>query len=174
MIRKIPINRKRVPTVLVVSILLSFGFGHVIFFPDDRSVIGSSNRIFFAILLPVLLLYVVITFADFMKTKFDKNAGFGITETGVLDNLSLFSCGEILWSEISTAEMANMLGVHVLVIKVRNPHQFLTGKNLITRYMLKKYIKKWGSPIVVSEKRVNYDLNELKATILACLPPTVA
>ena len=78
MIRKIPINRKRVPTVLVVSILLSFGFGHVIFFPDDRSVIGSSNRIFFAILLPVLLLYVVITFADFMKKKFDKNAGFGI------------------------------------------------------------------------------------------------
>jgi len=160
--------------MLVISILLSLGFGHLIFFPDERSIIGSFNRGFFAIVEPVLLFYVVITFADFMKTKFDKNAGFEITETGIFDNLSIFSCGEIRWMDISTVEMVKMLEVNVLVIKVRNPHQFLTGKNAITRYILKRYIKKWGSPIVVSEKRVNYNLNELKATIQACLPPSLA
>jgi hypothetical protein len=171
--RKIPINRKRVPAMLVVSILLSLGLGHLIFFPENKSIIGSFNRISFAIAFPVLLFYVVITFADFMKTKFDKNAGFEITETGIFDNLSIFSCGEIRWSDISTVEMIRMFEVNALVIKVRNPHQFLTGKNVLTRYMLKRYIKSSGSPIVISEKRVNYDLNELKANILACLPPTL-
>jgi len=76
--RKIPINRKRVPQMLVISILVSFGLGHLIFFPENKSIIGSFNRISLAIVFPVLLFYVVITFADFMKKKFDKNAGFGI------------------------------------------------------------------------------------------------
>jgi hypothetical protein len=172
--RKIPINRNRIPALLIVGLLLSIGFGHAIFFPDNTLIVGPANRIFFALVLPVLLFYVVISFADFMKTRFDKNAGFELTEIGVFDNLSIFSCGEICWSDISTVEITKMHEVHVLVIKLHDPHKYLTGKNAIKRYILKKYIKKWGSPIVVSEKRVNYDLNELKETILACLPSKLA
>jgi hypothetical protein len=43
-------------------------------------------------------------------------------------------------------------------------------KNIVQRYVLKRYIKKWGSPIVISEKRVDYKLDDIKQTILTKKP----
>jgi hypothetical protein len=79
--RKIPINRKRFPGLLVVTFLLFLGFGHAAFFPE----------------------------------------------------------------------------------------KYLAGKNAITRRSLKRTIKRWGSPILISEKSVDYNLNELKETISTLL-----
>jgi hypothetical protein len=56
-----------------------------------------------------------------------------------------------------------------LLIKVTDPEKFLAGKNAITRRSLKGTIKRWGSPVVISEKSINYNINELKETISTLL-----
>ena len=167
--RKIPINRKRFPGLLVVTFLLLLGFGHATFFPDDPNLFGPANRIYLAIFLPVLLYFVAIAFANYMKTLFDKNAGLEITETGIVDNLTIFSCGEIRWSDITTVELVKWSGIDALLIKVTDPEKFLAGKNAITRRSLKGTIKRWGSPILISEKSVDCNINELKETISTLL-----
>ncbi len=114
----------------------------------------------------ILLSYAIISLADFIKTKFDKNALLTISDTGLNDNLSIFSCGKISWDDILTAEIVKAFKADFLVVKVLNSNKYLADKNFAQRFVLKKFIKKWGSPIIISEKRVVYNLNELKQIIL--------
>ena len=89
-----------------------------------------------------------------------------ISEAGLNDNLSIFSCGEISWNDISGVELLKAFKADFLVVKLFDTNKILADKNFVQRYVLKKYIKKWGSPIIISEKRVDYNLNELKQIIL--------
>lgn len=89
-----------------------------------------------------------------------------ISDKGLNDNLSIFSCGEISWSDISGVEILKAIKADFLVVELFDTEKFLSDKNFVQRYVLKKYIKKWGSPIIISEKRVDYNLNELKHIIL--------
>lgn len=131
---------------------------------------GLFNYIFNSIIFLVPLFYTIVSFTDFMKTKFDKEASFEITENGLYDNLSVFSCGKIKWDDIKSVELTKYLNAGFLIIKVSDNNKFLLDKNIIQRYVLKKYIKKWGSPIVISEKRVDYKLSDIKQAILTNKP----
>jgi hypothetical protein len=63
---------------------------------------GLFNYIFNSIILIVPLFYTIVSFADLIKTKFDEEASFEITENGLYDNLSVFSCGKIKWDDIKS------------------------------------------------------------------------
>jgi hypothetical protein len=112
------------------------------------------------------LFYCIISFLEFIKTRFNKRAALTISETGVNDNLSIFSCGEIPWRDISNVEIKRVMNADFLVIQLFNNDKYLRGKNIIIRNTLSKWIKKWGSPIIISEKRVDYNLTKLKEIIL--------
>jgi hypothetical protein len=49
-----------------------------------------------------------------------------------------------------------------LVIEVTNPQSYIATKNRLTQKTLKSLFKKFGSPIAISQKRVNYKLTGLK------------
>jgi len=124
------------------------------------------NWIFNSIILIVPLLYTVISFAEFIKTKFDKKAMLQITDSGLFDNLSIFSCDKIIWSDIVSVEIIKAFKADFLVIKLTDNNKYLKGKNLVQRFVLKKWIKKWWTPIIISEKRVDYNLTDLRQIIL--------
>jgi hypothetical protein len=131
---------------------------------------GLFNYVFNIIILIAPFFYTIVSLADFIKTKFDKEASFEISENGLFDNLSIFSCGKINWHDIESFELTKNLYADFLIIKVYDNNKFLAGKNIIHRYVLKKYIKKWGSPIVISDKRVDYKLEDIKQDILTNKP----
>ena len=60
----------------------------------------------------------------------------------------------------------NSLLSDFLVIKLSDNNKYWANKNFIQRFVLNKWIKKWRSPIIISEKRVDYNLKELKKIIL--------
>ena len=165
---RIPINRTRFPVILMVSISLTIILTVNLIYSktENMAMHGFFNWIFNSIVLIVPLFYTIISLTEYIKTRFDKSAMLKISDTGLNDNLSIFSCGEISWSEISGVEILEAFKADFLVVKVFDPGKFLIDKNFVQRYILKKYIKKWGSPVVISEKRVNYNLKELKQIIL--------
>jgi hypothetical protein len=164
----IPIKRNRFPIVFVISLLLTIllTFNLIYTKTEDIYMDGLFNWILNSVILIAALFYIIISLAEFIKTKFDKNAMLKITDIGLDDNLSIFSCDKILWTDIVSAEITKIFKADFLVIKLSDSKKYLADKNFIQRIVLKKWIKKWGSPIIISEKRVDYNLTDLKQIIL--------
>ena len=164
----IPVNRKRFPVVFVVSTVLILPFISLLIHPEytDLNIIVSA--LICGVMIILLSYYAIISFIDYIKTLFDKNAKLQISETGINDNLSIFSCGEIPWSDIEAVGIIKIPAYNAdfLVIKMRDNQKYLTGKNLIKKLVLKRFIKKFGGPVLISENRIDYNLQKLKDTIL--------
>ena len=157
-------NKKRFPILFVISLLFTVGGAYNI----NTGLSNASEKMSYLSygILIIPLFFCIISFIEFMKTRFNTNAALTISEIGINDNLSIFSCGKICWSEISRVEIKRVLNTNLLVINLFDNYKYLKGKNFVTRYILRKWIKKWGSPIIISEKRINYDLPTLKDIIL--------
>lgn len=157
-------NKKRFPIVFIISFLLTIGGAYNITKGLNDPAQQLSYWTYAILLIP--LFYCIVSFAELVKTRFNKNAALTISETGINDNLSIFSCGKIPWSEISDVEIKRAFNADFLVIKLFNNDKYLTDKNIIVKNVLNKWIKKWGSPIIISEKRVDYNLTRLREIIL--------
>ena len=165
----ISVNRKRIPHVFVLSSLL---IGYLVYDAYKKSkelpVEGPFRWIVSAAIILVLTYYAIIALIEYIKTLFDRNATLTITDTSIVDNLSIFSCGKILWDEIIDVEVRVTIVAEFLIIKVQDPSRYLENKNIVQRHVLKQFIKKTGSPIVISDQRIKYNLHELKKLLLEC------
>src|SRR4051794_30284302 len=126
----IPANKKRFPVVFVISFLLTAG-GVYNITKELNDATEQPSYITYPFLL-VPLFYCVISFTEFVKTRFNTNAVLIISETGIDDNLSIFSCREIPWVDISDVEIKRALNADFLVIKLFDNDKYLAGKNFIT------------------------------------------
>lgn len=161
----IPVNKRRFPTLfcicLILSILLAFriiySIKHFNEVYDNRAYIVAYFSLFI-----YLFIVTIISFLDYMKTVFDKNASLTVTAYGINDNLSIFSVGDINWSEIIDIKISNALNTDFLIIIVKDPQSFINRKNRLKQRPLKSFLKRFGSPIAISQKRIDYNLTELK------------
>ena len=162
----IPANKKRFPISLLIGLLFSTLFVILIVdrlkkFNDN----GYNNSIYLGVLIGLLIWSLVLTifsFLDYLKTTFNNDAVLTINENGINDNLSIFSVGQINWTEITNIKIATALKTNFLVIHVTNPESFINRKSKLKQRPLKSFLKKFGSPVVISQKRVDYELNDLK------------
>ena len=163
----VPVNRKRIPYVFVISCLF---IGYLIYDAYKKSkesdVEGPLSWTVYAAIMLLLLYHAVIALIEYIKTLFDRNASLIITDSSIVDNLSIFSCGRILWDDITDIEVKGTTFAEFLIIKVQDPSKYLQNKNIVQRRVLKQYIKKTGSPVVISDQRIRYNLNELKKLLL--------
>jgi hypothetical protein len=166
----IPANKKRIPIVLlcglIVSVLLIVLIVDTVkHFKDE----GYNNSIYLGSLIG-LSIYVmpltIFSFLDYIKPMFDKNAVLTISEKGIKDNLSIFSVGDISWTDITDINITSALKTDFLVIGVTNPQLFIDRKSKLKQRPLKSFQKKFGSPIVISQKRVDYKLTDLKDILI--------
>jgi len=127
---------------------------------------GLFNWIFNSILVSVFLYYAVIAFIEYLKTKFDKDAMLTISDYGIDDNLSIFSCGKIPWVDIKGATILKVAKTEFLVVNLHNNEKYLSDKNFIQKRVLRGFIKKSGSPVLISQYRVDYNLNDIKYLIM--------
>ena len=173
-IMTIPVNRKRFPIVMLVGLSLSFVLCFLFIdslrhFNDK----GYNNSIYLGAIVGVSLTIFSITFLsalDYIKTMFDKTAALTITDDGLNDNLSIFSVGNVSWAEVTDIKISSVLKTDFLIICVTNPQMFIDRKNIFKRKPLKSFLKKFGSPVVISQKRVDYNLKELKNILLRTRP----
>lgn len=118
----------------------------------------------------MILALTVIAFLEYLKTRFDNSAVFTISDNGINDNLSIFSVGNISWTDITDIKIITALRTNFLVIGVANPQSYIDRKSKLKQRTLKSFLKKFGSPVVISQKRVDYDLNKLKEKLTQARP----
>lgn len=159
----IPINRRRFPTLLVFSLLLTIVVAVILKNAIANGLLsyGSLNWLF----LGGPLYYTLVSLAEYGKTLFDKKARLKVTDEGIDDNLSIFSGGKIAWAEIEGVGIHRVRKVDLLVIKLIDPDKWIAGQPSWKRHVLKKFVRKWGAPIVISQQRVDFDLQKLGQTL---------
>lgn len=159
----IPVNRKRIPWVLIVSSLFTIALVIAIIDVDNSILFlhGVFNWIYFGLLFFISCFFLFLSLIEYLKTSFDKKACLIINKNGIDDNLSIFSYGMIEWKELTKIEMRNHMNTNFLVLKVINNERYLVDKNLIIKFVLRKYIKRFGTPIIISENKIAYDIIEL-------------
>jgi len=163
----IPINRKRFPYAVVLYLLVTAVFTLNLIYRWDAvgGAGGPLDWLLRAIPIGFGLFMAIISLADYIKTLFDKNASFVISEKGIDDNLSLYSCREIPWNDIQGAEIVRVLKTDMLIVHIHDKDKYLARQKPIARIVLKKFVRKWNTPVVISAKRIDYDLRELKGVI---------
>jgi hypothetical protein len=167
----IPVNRKRFPIAMIwgiafVVLLVFLIIRTPLYFNADEYFQKFNWIMFYIGLLFWALLITSLSAADYLKTVFDKNAQLSISEAGIDDNLSIFSLGSIDWSDITEIEIKNSLRFQYLVIELRDPESLIRKQNIFKRRTLKSFLRRFGSPVVISQKRVNFDLKKLKDEML--------
>jgi len=164
----IPTNRYRFPIAFAGYLLLTVFFTLNLFFHWDA--LGPTNdltsKIIGALVIGFGLFFTIITLADYIKTLFDKKALLKISEAGLDDNLSLFSCGQIPWEDITGAEIIRVFKSDLLIIRLSDNDKYVRRQKPVVRVVLKKYVRQWNTPVVISAKRVDYDIQDLKKIIL--------
>ena len=170
----IPVNKKRFPIVfligLIVSVLLIILIVDTVKHFHDK---GYDNSIYLGAFIGLsiwILGLTIFAFLEFIKTMFDKSAMLTISDNGINDNLSIFSVGNINWTDISDIKITTVLKVNFLVIGVTDPQSFIDRKSKLKQRTLKSFLKKFGSPIVITQKRIDYDLTDLKEILLRTQP----
>jgi hypothetical protein len=155
----IPVNRRRLPIVFLFCLSLTT----FIAFTNFTSTIDHLvfNGLFNWIFIIIPLLATIVSLQQYLKTRFDKNANLVISSEGIVDNLSIFSCGKISWEDISGYEIAEVYKIRLLVVKLRDNEKYLKGRDIVTRYILRRYIRKFRGPIIISERQVDYNFQDL-------------
>ena len=100
------------------------------------------------------------------KSAFNKKIALIINEHGLVDNSSLWSVGDIPWSDIvEIKEANNELKQKLLVINVRNPNEYLHKTGNAKSNTGDQLNRKYGSPIVIGVSGLKCDYAELKSAL---------
>ena len=132
---------------------------------EDSFIVLAPAMTFYSLLLMFVLAYFIVAFIDYLKPYTDRTAGITINETGIDDKISIFSTRYIPWNNVLGAKIIRTAVINLVVIFLRADREILLAQPYWKRYFLQKWKKKWGSPIVISEKRISYDILSLTKTI---------
>lgn len=111
------------------------------------------------------LYYTILSFADHWRTIGTPHAVLYIEKKGINERLSLFSCGEILWSEITGVEIKQALRTDFLVIHVLDPDAVIARQSKWKQRTLRGFQKKLGSPVVIPQNRIQEYVADLRIII---------
>jgi hypothetical protein len=162
----IPVRRSRIPILFFFGISAS-AFFLFLFITDDRSLPFFYLRAFYLVLLGYAGTITTISLLDYLKTVFDKNASLVLSDKTLEDHLSILSCGSVPWGDVSGVAIKKTKGfnLYFLVVTLTDDDKYLKNKNPVLRFFLKKYIRIYGGIMVISDKRIRYDIQKLRDDI---------
>jgi hypothetical protein len=96
-----------------------------------------------------------------IKKLVDKKPGLVFNSSGIVDNSSGVSAGLIPWTEIMGAEIFEIYKQKVLVIKVKNPQNYVERGNWLKQALNKLNCKMCGSPIAITSNALKISFSEL-------------
>jgi hypothetical protein len=159
----IPANKKKFPGPLVIGLLASgFSLSRIIANSHEAGAYGPLPFFSYLVLFVFVSIFSIQSLADYLKTCFDKNATLIISDKGLADNLSIFSCGELHWNEIAGVHIVSRIDTNLLIILVKDPASVVSRQSLWKKMVLNSFFKNYGSPVVISERKLPLPINELR------------
>jgi hypothetical protein len=99
-----------------------------------------------------------------IRKLFDKKPGLVLNSAGIIDNSSVLAAGFIPWSKITGAEIYEVRRQKMLIVKVRNPEEFIQRGNVLRQATVRMGSKMSGSPIAITSNTLKINFTELLST----------
>lgn len=161
---KIEIPLSKIKILFIFFGAIAFVILGVLFLINPSMFISEVARnptIIFIIGLASVLFFGLCAIVAFRKL-FDKKVGLVIDSTGIMDNASGLSAGQIHWKNVTNIKAIKVAGENLLMIIVNNPDEFINRqKNPILKKMAKLNHINYGSPISLSANGLKCKFSEL-------------
>ena len=99
-----------------------------------------------------------------LKKLFDAKPGLVFSRSGFLDNASGVSAGFIPWSEVIGFEILEIHRQKMLVVRVKDPEQYVERGSSFKRALNRMNHRMCGSPIVISANTLKTSFSDLVST----------
>ncbi|MFB9079623.1 STM3941 family protein [Flavobacterium procerum] len=159
---EIPLSKKKMYLILAISILfVCLGIWFLTAPPTIDHPIYGNPKFIFSCGIASIVFFGYAGFSIFKKLG-DKKPGLLINSEGITDNSSNVAAGLILWSDIIRITTANVMNQKFLIIKVKNPNEYINRQNgILKRKTVEMNYKTYGSPISISANTLDTNFVEL-------------
>ena len=159
---EIPLNKSKIVLMLVGALaFVAVGFWFVITPPTiENSYWGNPTKI--AIVGYASIIFFGLCAFYLIRKLPDNKPGFIINEIGLVDNSSGLAAGQILWSDIENIAVLEMHKQKLLMIEVKNPHDYIDRqKSLLKRKGMELNYKMYGTPLSITANGLKIPFHEL-------------
>jgi hypothetical protein len=95
------------------------------------------------------------------KKLFDTKPGLILSPSGIFDNSSGASAGQIPWSDIVGFSIYEVHKQKMLIVRVSSPEKYIDKCNFFVRILLKASSSMSGSPIAITSSSLKISFKEL-------------
>ena len=163
---EIQLSKSKIILMLLGALaFVAIGLWFVIAPPTiENSYWGNPNKI-------AIAGYASITFfglcAIFLIRKLpDNKPGLIIDDTGLIDNSSGLSAGQILWSDIENISVVEIHRQKLIMLHVKNPKHYIEKQaSLFKRKGMELNSKMYGTPLSISANGLKVSFDTLLATL---------
>ena len=130
--------------------------------PTKITIAGYASILFFGLCAFVLI-----------KKMPDNKPGLIIDQTGLTDNSSGVSAGQILWSDIEDISVLEINRQKLIMLQVRNPQDYIDKQTSgFKRKMMQMNYKMYGTPLSITSNGLKISFDELLSTLTDKLKAT--
>ena len=130
--------------------------------PTKIAIAGYASILFFGLCAFVLI-----------KKLPDNKPGLIIDQTGLTDNSSGVSAGQILWSDIEDISVLEIHRQKIIMLQVRNPQDYIDKQTSgFKRKMMQMNYKMYGTPLSITSNGLKVSFDELLSTLTDKLKET--
>jgi hypothetical protein len=160
------VNKKQFPYNLFILIVITAYFAwNLLQIQAEGNVFNGFNYIyyiFYSFLLVITLYRTILQGYNYLYAVFSEHSRLVIDDKGIDDRLTIYSLGQIDWTDVESIEKKNISFYNVLLIRLKNPEAFIEQQSGWKRRDLKRLKRKWGTPMIISQRIINYNLDELE------------
>lgn len=124
--------------------------------PTKIAIAGYTSIVFFGLCAIVLV-----------KKLLDNKPGLIINQTGLTDNSSGVSAGQILWSDIKDISVIEIHRQKLIMLQVKNPQDYIEKQTSdFKRKMMQLNYKMYGTPFSITSNGLKISFDELLSTLI--------
>ena len=166
--QRIEIASSKKKIVLMLLAALAFvviGFWFVISLPAISNTYWG-NPIKIAIAGYASILFFGLCAFALIKKLPDNKPGLIIDQTGLTDNSSGVSAGQILWADIEDISVIEIHGQKLIMLQVTNPQDYINKQTSgFKRKMMQMNYKMYGTPLSITSNGLKISFDELVSTL---------
>lgn len=163
---EIPLSKKKITLILIGSIVFVVLGVWFIMEPDKFSRGPLRNpTVVTAVGIAAIVFFGFCALYALRKLP-DNKPGLIIDESGLTDNSSAVSAGQILWTDINNLSVITIQKQKFILLHVKNPQDYIDRQTgAFKRKMMQLNFKLYGSPLTVNTNGLKITFDELHKLI---------
>jgi hypothetical protein len=159
---EIPLSKKKLIKMLIGSIaFVAAGLWFLIKPPTISNPFFGNPTTIFLIGLAAILFFGLIS-VYFIRKLQDNKPGLIITSTGLIDNSSGVSAGQILWTDIENISVIEMHRQKLIMLEVNDPQSYIDKQtSSFKRKVMQMNFNMYGTPLSITSNALEINFEEL-------------